>query len=39
MTTTEQYLMLNAVFYGYARSILDAHLSKYLQTPFSIKRL
>jgi len=37
--TNEQYLILNAVFYGYVRSILDAHLSKYLQTLFSIRRL
>ena len=37
--TNEQYLILNAVFHGYARSILDVHLSKYLQTLFSIRRL
>ena len=37
--TNEQYLILNAVFYGYVRGILDAHLSKYLQTLFSIRRL
>ncbi len=37
--TNEQYLILNAVFYDYARSILDAHLLKYLQTLFSVRRL
>lgn len=37
--TNEQYLILSTVFYGYTRSILGAHLSKYLQTLFSIRRL